>query len=111
MNVGQVQGDSSMPGAFRQLIVNSIVSKNKLDAMTGKDPSLGGQEMQLVFREFAQMDPYTLGNMTAVGALGNFGRSFGNAGQSFGNFGRSVGSRFGFGGRSRSRKKRKTRRR
>jgi hypothetical protein len=99
MDASQVQGNQSIPDYFRQVILNSIVSKNKLDAVTGKDPSVRGNEMQLVFQEFAQMDPTTLGRMTAAGA--------------FGNFGRMMGSRFGFGGRGRgrSRKKRKTRRR
>ena len=95
----QVQASQSMPGYFRQLIVNSIVSKNKMDAMNGKGPIVRGNEMLLVFREFAQMDPTTLGNMTAA--------------EAFGNFRQTMRSRFGFGGRGRgrSRKKRKTRRR
>ncbi len=95
----QVQASPSMPGFFRQAIINSIATKNQTDRISRKPPILGGQEMLRVFQEFAQMDPTTLGSMTSAGA--------------FGNFGRMVGSRFGFGGRGRdrSRKKRKTRRR
>jgi len=91
---GQGQGD---PSGFRQLIINSIVTKNKMDALgnirgRGKDPTTRGLEMQSVFQEFAQMDPTTLGSMTVSNAFGNARRSM-----------------FGYGGRSR--KKRKTRRR
>jgi hypothetical protein len=124
---GQVQGDPNMqmqPGygqanagstalqsGFRQLILNSIVTKNKMDALgnirgRGKDPETRGLEMQNVLQEFAGMTPAQLGNLTLVNAFGNAGRSIGNMGRSLRNARRSM---FGFGGRSR--KKRKTRRR
>lgn len=112
--LGQVQGDpnmqsGNMQSGFRQLIINSIVTKNKMDTLgnirgNGKDPITRGVEMQSVFQQFAQMDPTTLGSMGSMQALGNMGQSFGNMGRSLGNmFGRRNGGR--------SRKKRKTRRR
>jgi hypothetical protein len=118
--VQQNQCSATMQSGFRQLIINSIATRNKVGALGnirgyGKDPTTRGTEMKCVFQEFANMTPTQLGAMGMEQVLGNFGESLVNMGQSLGNMRMGIKNPFRGGvtrGRkSRVKKQRKTRRR